>query len=413
MVRAQAWGLGHSNWMERRCGACWAKLAEQSALERHYGQMPVARSTEQGPLTLLPPALMQALRALEESSAGYIPNMSASRMHPSTRSGRVPVDRHQSPPPASPTSVARANAAVPEQGTQQQHKHQAHKQWEDTARGSTGQPEQSSGSIDAGGGGQNGIGASHQHPRDPISPQHSASGGAGPSGVVGTAPASSKDPTTSKQVGDSNSIQHEVSNAFQTRDFAKLLDLLGPQQVESYLATLEGVTDRPLSPPTQAVHTHSPHHTQLSRATSNPTASHPHYAFARKVAAEEHAAVRARDKQWLDGVGGDNKRVTTCKLTQLVTMPPVGQPPGSPPANAGGIPAAHPTSAGGAGPQQPGPGAAGTGDRVKEAKGNDEQKPRPATAEERRMQWSLSRETRVEEELEKLQEQLVFGVTQK
>lgn len=38
LVKAQAWGLGHSNWMERRCNKCWAEDSQKLANIRHFGR---------------------------------------------------------------------------------------------------------------------------------------------------------------------------------------------------------------------------------------------------------------------------------------------------------------------------------------------------------------------------------------
>ncbi|GAX85069.1 hypothetical protein CEUSTIGMA_g12489.t1 [Chlamydomonas eustigma] len=43
IVRAEAFGLGHANWMQRRCSLCWAQEAELSSRARHLGSpMPLS-----------------------------------------------------------------------------------------------------------------------------------------------------------------------------------------------------------------------------------------------------------------------------------------------------------------------------------------------------------------------------------
>jgi hypothetical protein len=343
--------------------------------------MPVARSAEAGALTLLPPALLQALRSLEGSLAGPGANLLSS-MHPSTRSGRVPLDMSQTSLPTSPNSAARG-VTPPQQNA------------------AGGSPPHSTQAREQAPAGSSMV---NEDPADTGKTQHQPEGSALPQQQAHVA--SMSEPTrpgpqdhTTTSPGDPD----EVSSALKSRDFVKLLELLGPQQVKAYLATLEGAATRPHSPPTKAGHTHGQRHTQLTQA---PTASHPHYAFARRVAAEEHAAVRARDQQWLDSVRDASSKSTNSKLTQLVVMPPVGQALGT----------TSPTaSAGGAAPKPHKPGAGGTSGDATQANsaGGDTEQSKPLTAEERRMQWSLTHESTVEDELEKLQEQLVFGVTQK
>lgn len=35
LLRAEAWGLGHRDWQERRCGQCWKEYANTLAQQRH------------------------------------------------------------------------------------------------------------------------------------------------------------------------------------------------------------------------------------------------------------------------------------------------------------------------------------------------------------------------------------------
>ncbi|KAG2448847.1 hypothetical protein HYH02_006198 [Chlamydomonas schloesseri] len=74
LLRAEAWGLGHPNWTERRCGQCWVELAGQLSLERHG---PGAAPPPPRP----PPAAAPVIGSGRPRSAGRQPQLAQSRPH--------------------------------------------------------------------------------------------------------------------------------------------------------------------------------------------------------------------------------------------------------------------------------------------------------------------------------------------
>ncbi len=44
ILRAEAWGLGHADWTQRRCGRCWLEAADALARQRHRGPVSRARA---------------------------------------------------------------------------------------------------------------------------------------------------------------------------------------------------------------------------------------------------------------------------------------------------------------------------------------------------------------------------------
>ncbi|KAG2432877.1 hypothetical protein HXX76_008609 [Chlamydomonas incerta] len=85
LLRAEAWGLGHPNWTERRCGQCWVELADHISRERH------------GPAAAAPAAP---------------PLASTGRPRPGVRQQLPAHSRLHTSPPRAPTGGPRAAGAA-------------------------------------------------------------------------------------------------------------------------------------------------------------------------------------------------------------------------------------------------------------------------------------------------------------
>ena len=90
LVRAEAFGLGHSNWIQRQCAACFAVSAERSALVRHQGRPPDVSELD----SMWRDSLLFRILAVEQRINEMIPLHSPDippELHHSHRSARIDV----------------------------------------------------------------------------------------------------------------------------------------------------------------------------------------------------------------------------------------------------------------------------------------------------------------------------------